>query len=89
MDALDWQAEYEQLRAEVRAYSPELAAKPHCVVLSKMDLLGDDEPPPLEAPAAFSGAARTGLDELIAAWWRQLLAMRQTAARDDAPVPLP
>jgi GTPase len=94
VDAMDWQAEYEQLRAEIRAYSAELAAKPHCVVFTKMDLLGEDEPPPLEAPEAFgvfavSGAARTGLDTMLAAWWRQLLAMRHAAERVDSPVSLP
>ena len=94
VDAMDWQAEYEQLRDEIRAYSTELAAKPHCVVFTKMDLLGEDDPPPIHAPEAFgvyavSGAARTGLDELLAAWWKQLLAMRHDAARVDAPMSLP
>ena len=94
VDALDWQAEYEGLRAEVAAYSPELAAKPHCVVLSKMDLLGDTEPDTVEAPGSFgtfhiSGAARTGLDELLAAWWRALLALRHAAVRRDEQIPLP
>ena len=59
-----------------------------------MDLLGEDDPPPIDAPEAFgvyavSGAARTGLDELLAAWWKQLLAMRHDAARVDAPMSLP
>jgi GTPase len=94
VDAMDWQAEYEQLRDEIRAYSAELAAKPHCVVFTKMDLLGEDDPPPIDASEAFgvyavSGAARTGLDELLAAWWKQLLAMRHDAARADAPMSLP
>ena len=94
VDAMDWQAEYEQLRGEIRSYSPELAAKPHCVVFTKMDLLGEDEPPPLDAPDAFgvyavSGAARTGLDALLAAWWRQLLGMRHEATRAAEPVDLP
>ena len=94
VDAMDWQAEYEQLRAEVRSYSAELAAKPHCVVFSKMDLLGEDEPPPLDAPDAFgvfavSGAARTGLDALLTAWWRQLLGMRHEATRAAEPMDLP
>ena len=94
VDALDWQAEYDGLRAEVAAYSPELAAKPHCVVLNKMDLLGDTEPDTVHAPEAFgtfhvSGAARTGLDELLAAWWRELLALRHAAVRREEQVPLP
>jgi GTP-binding protein len=79
---MDWQAEYDQLRAEVQAYSPELAKKPHCVVFTKLDLLGEDYVPPIEAPDAFaimaiSAAARTGLDELLAAWWSALLGLRR------------
>ncbi len=82
IDAMDWQAEYDQLRAEVTAYSPELAAKPHCVVYTKMDLWGDDPTPDLEAPGAFgvyaiSAAGRTGLDALLAAWWTKIHALRQ------------
>src|SRR3954467_13492914 len=95
IDADAWQSEYDQLRAEVQAYSEELAQKPHCVVFTKMDLLGDDEAPPIEAPDAFgifaiSAAARTGLDPLLAAWWSRLLEMKKATvvARDDA-IPLP
>ena len=95
IDAMDWQGEYDQLRNEVAAYSPELSEKPHCVVFTKMDLLGDDEPPPIEAPDAFatfavSAAARKGLDTLLAVWWDRLLAMKKSSIRvDDAPLPLP
>jgi GTP-binding protein len=94
VDAMDWQAEYDQLRAEVAAYSSELTERPHCVVFTKMDLLGDDPPPPIEAPAAFgvfaiSAAARTGLDGLLDAWWSELLHLRQVAARADADAALP
>jgi GTP-binding protein len=94
IDAMDWQAEYDQLRAELRAYSEELAAKPHCVVFTKMDLLGELEPPPIEAPDAFavfaiSAPAREGLDVLTAGWWRQLLAMRKATVRSDDHVALP
>ena len=94
IDAMDWQAEYDQLRAEIDAYSAELAAKPFCVVFTKMDLLGESYVPPIEAPGAFgmfaiSAAARTGLDELLLAWWRQLLEMRKatTRAADDVVLP--
>jgi GTPase len=94
IDALDWQAEYDGLRAEVRAYSETLAAKPHCVVFSKMDLLGDMEPPPIEAPDAFgvfaiSAATREGLDRLLDGLWRELLAGRQAAARQASDLFLP
>ncbi len=94
IDAMDWQEEYDQLRREVGAYSIELAQKPHCVVFTKMDLLGDDAPPPIEAPDAFgvfaiSAAARTGLDPLLAAWWSRLLEMKKASVRTDPSVSLP
>ncbi len=82
IDAEDWQAEYDGLRREIEQYSEELARKPHCVVFSKMDLLGDNEAPPIEAPEAFgiftiSAAAREGLEEIKLAWWRQVLALKK------------
>jgi GTP-binding protein len=94
IDAIDWQAEYDQLRREVRSYSEELAQKPHCVVFTKMDLLGDDEGPPIEAPDAFgrfaiSAAVRTGLEPLLAAWWSRLLEMKKASVRTDDVVELP
>jgi GTP-binding protein len=94
IDSMDWQAEYDQLRREVEAYSEELARKPHCVVFSKMDLLGEDEPPPIEAPDAFgiftiSAPGRQGLDALLAAWWDRLLAMRKASERVESQAPLP
>src|SRR3954453_18732636 len=94
IDAEDWQSEYNQLRAEIEAYSSELADKPHCIVFTKMDLLGDDEPPPIEAPDSFgvyaiSGAARTGLEELKLAWWRRVLEMKKDVARPVRDLQLP
>jgi len=94
IDAIDWQSEYDQLRAEIEAYSVELAQKPHCVVFTKMDLLGDDESPPIEAPDAFgvfaiSAAARTGLEPVLASWWSRLLGMKKERVTRDDSVPLP
>lgn len=94
IDALDWQAEYDQLRAEIASYSAELAAKPHCVVFTKMDLMGEDYVPAIEASAAFgmfpvSAAARSGLELLLRAWWGQLLDLRTRGERRDAHAPLP
>jgi GTP-binding protein len=94
IDALDWQEEYDQLRREVEAYSTELAAKPHCVVFTKLDLLGEHYVPPITTPGSFgsyavSAPARIGLDDLLDAWWRQLLGMKKTGARSSADAALP
>jgi len=88
IDAMDWQAELDQLRHEVAAYSSELAAKPYCVVFTKLDLLGEHYIPEVEAPEAFgrfaiSAAGRMGLDVLLDAWWRQLLALRVAAEQPE------
>lgn len=93
----DWQAEYNQLRHEVQAYSETLAATPFCVVFTKCDLLGELYAPEIDAPGAFgrfaiSAPGRLGLDALLDAWWRQLLAMRKAEedarpARPDAFLP--
>jgi GTP-binding protein len=94
IDAMDWQAEYDQLRREIEEYSPDLAAKPHCVVFTKMDLLGEEYAPPINAPGAFglfaiSAAAREGLDTLTAAWWTELLRLKQSIRPEDVTVSLP
>jgi GTP-binding protein len=96
IESEDWQAEYDQLRREIHSYSESLAEKPHCVVFTKMDLLGEMEPPPIEAPDAFavtsvSGIGRLGLQELLDAWWKKLLELRKADERAAAAarVPLP
>jgi GTP-binding protein len=94
IDSMDWQAEYDGLREEVHSYSAELAGKPHAVVFTKMDLLGEEEAPPIDAPNAFavlaiSAAARKGLDALLAALWSKLLELRTARTRraEDAALP--
>lgn len=94
IDSMDWQGEYDTLRREVRSYSEELAGKPHAVVFTKMDLMGNLEPPPLEASDAFatfaiSAANREGLDELEAGLWARLLEMKKEERRRAAEAPLP
>ena len=94
VDSMDWQAEYDTLRREVRSYSEELASKPHCVVFTKMDLMGELEVPPLEAEDAFatfaiSAANREGLDELNAGLWSRILELKKIERRRTSEAPLP
>lgn len=77
-DVEDAQAEYELLWQELRSYSAELAEKPHCVVITKVDLLGPDEAPPeITAPSAWgrfaiSSVTRRGLPELLEGLWQEV-----------------
>ena len=76
-DSSDPQAEYGRLRSELRSHSRALAAREHCLVVSKLDLVDPGEPPPrIEAPDAWgsfavSAVTRRGLDELCEALWRR------------------
>ena len=75
VDAPDLQVEYEALRSELEAYSSELVLTPHCVILSKTDLLPPDEPlPELSAPDAWgifavSSVTHKGLKEVLPLLW--------------------
>ena len=94
VDSMDWQEEYDGLRAEIHSYSEELAETPHCVVFTKMDLLGELEPPPIEAPDAFgvyalSAAGRLGIEEVLDAFWSKLLDLRKAAQVQAANAVLP
>jgi len=88
VDAPDVQVEYEALRSELEAYSPELAVITHCVMLTKIDLLPADEPlPDLAAPEAWgvfgvSSVAYRGLDELLPALWQ---ASREVGIGETTP----
>jgi len=93
IDAMDWQAEYDQLRTEIASYSAELAAKPHCVVFTKLDLMGEDYVPEIETQEAFaklsiSAAGRLGLDALKDAWWRKLLELKKVELAATVREPL-
>jgi GTP-binding protein len=94
IDSMDWQEEYDQLRREISAYSPELMDRPHCVVFTKLDLLGEDYVPPIRTDGAFgifsvSAPARQGLDSLLAAWWSELLRLRESMSSAGASTELP
>jgi GTP-binding protein len=76
-DSDDPQSEYDRLRLELAEYSPALAGRPHCLVLSKADLMAPGEAlPTIDAPEAWgrfvvSSVSRAGLTELMEALWRQ------------------
>ncbi len=94
IDAMDWQQEYDQLRREIAAYSPGLSDRPHCVVFTKLDLLGEDYTPPIRTDEAFgvfaiSAAGRDGLDRLMAAWWTELLKLKESISLDQVTSVLP
>ena len=75
LDNADPQAEYDLLRRELASHSAALARIPHCLVLTKTDLLpADAELPRIEAPEAWatfavSAVARQGLQPLLEALW--------------------
>ena len=81
VDSPDPQGTYELLRREAAAYSPELAAKPHVVVLTKLDLLPAPRSPlpdirtqagaPVVAISAVTGA---GVPDLLETLWHSLRA---------------
>ncbi|MGH7506769.1 MAG: Obg family GTPase, partial [Longimicrobiales bacterium] len=93
LDAEDPQAEYDVLRQELEAYSSELAGKPHCLVLSKADLLAEDEPlPAMEAPEAWgrfgiSAVTRRGLTELREQLWRHVRETEQPEVAGENYLP--
>ncbi|MBI4421944.1 MAG: 50S ribosome-binding GTPase, partial [Gemmatimonadetes bacterium] len=82
LDASDLQTAYDMLRREAAAYSPLLAAKPHVVVFTKLDLLAPDAPRPrVHAPEAqgtlaISAVANQGLGDLKAGLWALLAESR-------------
>jgi len=77
-DSADPQATYDLLRRESQLYSPDLAAKPHVVVLTKTDLTTPHAPLPTirtEAGApvlGISAVSRQGLPELLERLWATL-----------------
>jgi GTP-binding protein len=88
-DTEDGQAEYELLWQELRSYSPELAGKPHCVVVTKTDLLGpEDLLPTINAPGAWgqfaiSAVARRGLPELLEGLWAEVRQVVEEAWEEE------
>jgi GTP-binding protein len=92
VDAPDPQAEYELLREELARYSPALSERPHCLVLSKADLLAPgDAAPSVKAPEAWgtylvSAVSRKGMPALLEALWeraRRVEAGERAAEQED------
>jgi len=79
------------LRRELELFQPTLAAKPQIVAANKMDSVDEDGEVRVKALAKrakalklpffkISGAAGTGVPELLEAAWRELASARQSAA---------
>jgi GTP-binding protein len=87
VDSPDPQRAYDLLMREAATYSPELAAKPHVVVLTKLDLLAPGAPlPSLEprdgAPVrAISAVTGAGVPELLETLWQTLRTRAATSSR--------
>jgi GTP-binding protein len=87
-DLDDPQAQYDLLREEVRQHSPSLAEKPHCVVLTKADLIPEGEHPTIDAPDAWgsftiSSVTRQGVPALLEGLWRRAEEARRAEAEGD------
>jgi len=82
LDAPDLAAAVQLLRRELENFSPALAAKPFCAVWTKADLFPDGEVPAVPAVAGafaslvISAVAQRGLDQLLEALWKRLVAER-------------
>jgi GTP-binding protein len=92
VDVEDPAAAYALLREELREHDAALAALPHCVVLSKADLVPPGERPGLDAPDAWgvfevSAVTGEGVDELAEALWRRVREEKEREPGDEEPFP--
>ena len=90
VDSPDPQAEYDLIRGELASHSAALARSPHCLVMTKADLLGpEDAVPSVVAPQAWgtfavSAAAHQGLGPLLEALWsRTREVVREEAGEEE------
>jgi len=95
-EAPDLQLGYETLREELLAHDSALAALPHCVVITKSDLLAPEDRPgivdSIKAPLAWekfvlSSVSRQGLTEICEALWGRVAEMKQSERGDDDKFP--
>jgi len=90
VDAEDLQVEYDQLREEVRNYSEELARTPHCVVVTKTDLLPPEGSLPevsvTDAWGVFyiSAVARKDLSPLLESLYTQIRREMEKVGEEEA-----
>ena len=91
VDAGDPQTEYELLRDELRSHDVALAQLPHCVLISKMDLVPPDQgPPEIDAPDAWavlpiSSVTGRGIDDLKEALWNRVQEEKERRSDDGEP----
>ncbi len=87
-------AAYRTVRKELKAYDPELAAKPEIVALNKADALPADAADAAAAafkaktrktPHLISAVSRSGVEGVLAALSREIERARRNAARDVEP----
>jgi len=89
VDSPDPQAEYDLLRGELASHSDALAQIPHCLVMTKADLLGPgDAIPTVEAPQAWatftiSAVAHRGLGPLLEELWARTRDIIRNEARGE------
>lgn len=89
------QEEYDGLRTELARHSPELAAKAHCLVVTKMDLLPPGQTPPdIDAPGAWgsfaiSAVSGRGVDALLDALWKHVADVRAAEAGEEGAEEVP
>ena len=88
VDSPDPGLAYRDLREELSSYSEDLGARPHCVVLAKIDLLAPEEAAPvLDAPEAWgvfavSSVTRRGVSHLLEALWKKVREVLEEEATD-------